>query len=350
MPRHPSWGSNPRILICRLSAIGDVIHAMPVLTALRERFPKGFLAWAVENRGAVPLLEGHSSLDDLVVLPRGWYRSPRAVWQLRQRLRTLRIDLTLDVQGLTKSALVARLSGAPQRIGFGDEKGRELSRWLNNVRVVAPATHVIDANLMLLQPLGIAHPAVRFDVPEAAPARETAERVIGQLDLQSGFAVVNPGAGWPSKLWPAQRYAAVARYLGAMWNLPSLVVWAGEKELGWAGEIVSASGGHARLAPATSLAELAALARRARLFVGSDTGPLHLAVAVGTPCVGLYGPMPPDRNGPYGPQHIALQKAVFSGPRSRRRTAPPEIMGAIQVEHVTEACDTLLRRPRQQAA
>lgn len=350
MSRHSSLGAQPRILICRLSAIGDVIHALPVLTALREHFPKAFLAWAVENRGAVPLLQGHAALDELVTLPRGWYRQPRTVWQIGRRLRSMCFDVAIDVQGLTKSALVAWLSRAPRRIGFGDEKGRELSRWLNNERLAAPATHIIDANLMLLRPLGVERPCVRFDLPEAPQTRELAERLIAQLGLYRGYAVLNPGAGWPSKVWPADRYAAVARYLGSARNLPSLVVWAGEKELNWAGEIVSASGGHAHLAPATSLAELAALARRARLFVGSDTGPLHLAVAVGTPCVGLYGPMPPDRNGPYGPQHIALQKAVFAGPRGQRRSAPPEIMGAIQVEHVTEACETILLRLAPQVA
>jgi ADP-heptose:LPS heptosyltransferase len=180
--------------------------------------------------------------------------------------------------------------------------------------------------------------------------RESAERMIGEAGLSGGFALVNPGAGWPSKLWPAERYAAVTRHLGHACSLPSLVVWAGPQERDWAEQIVAGSEGHARMAPNTTLTELAALTRRARLFVGSDTGPLHLAAAVGTPCVGLYGPMPAERNGPYGPGHVALQKMLFNGTSRQRRNAPGTLMEAIEVEHVCDACDRILKRQRSEAA
>ena len=125
--------------------------------------------------------------------------------------------------------------------------------------------------------------------------------MIAAADLADGFAVINPGAGWPSKLWPPERFAAVARYLGHDRGLASLVVWAGPEEQAWARTIVAGSEGHARLAPPTSLVELAAVLRRARLFISSDTGPLHLAAAVDTPCVGLFGPMPAGATGPTVP-------------------------------------------------
>lgn len=332
-----------RILIVRLSAIGDVIHGLPVLGALRDAYPQARLAWVVEDR-ASGLLEGHESLDELIAVPRGWLKSPRTVWQLRRRLRALQPEVSIDLQGLTKSAVVARLSGAPRRIGFGCAKGRELSRWLNNELVTSSADHIVDCNLQLLGPLGIESPTVRFAVPESPQDAQWARQTIAEAGLEAGFAVINPGAGWPSKLWPADRFAAVAGYLGRQLRVPTMVVWAGQKERALAERIVAGPAGCARLAPPTTLTQLAALSRRARLFVGSDTGPLHLAVAVGTPCVGLYGPMPAERNGPYGPGHIAIQKATFDGTSRQRRTASASLMEAIEVEDVCEACARILRR------
>lgn len=330
-------------MIVRLSAIGDVIHGMPVLSALRDRLPDAMLGWVVEQRAAA-LLVGHKALDELITVPRGWLKSPSAVWRLRRRLRELRFDTAIDMQGLTKSAVAARLSGATTRIGFGDAKGRELSRLFYNRTVKTTAAHVIDCNLELLGPLGIDRPTVRFDVPEKPQDRAVAERAIDAAGLNDGFAVINPGAGWPSKLWPPERFAAVARHLGAARSLPTLAVWAGDEEHQWAEQIVAGSDGHARLAPPTSLTELAAVVRRARLFVGSDTGPLHLAAAVDTPCVGLFGPMPAERNGPYGPAHVAIQKVRFEGTSRQRRNAPKEVMEAITVEDVCKGCDRILDR------
>jgi lipopolysaccharide heptosyltransferase I len=334
---------SPRILIVRLSAIGDAIQTMPVACALRERFPDAFLAWAVESRAAV-LLRGHEALDELIELPRGWLKSPGGVWRLRRRLRDLQFDTTIDVQSLTKSAILARLSAAKRRIGFGNPGGRELSKWFNNQRVDPNATHVVDRYLELLRPLGIESPAVRFQVPEPEVDRVAAERTISELGIAAGFAVINPGAGWPSKLWPTDRYAAVARHLGDAWHLPTLVVWAGEAERAMADEIANAAGTTVQIAPPTTLPQLAAIARRAKLFIGSDTGPLHLAAAVGTPCVGLYGPWPAARHGPYGPQNIALQKVFFEGSARARRTAPAIYMESITREMVCEACDRIMKQ------
>ena len=331
---------SPRILIVRLSAIGDAIQTMPVACALRERFPDAFLAWAVESRAAA-LLRGHEALDELIELPRGWLKSPGGVWRLRRRLRDLQFDTAIDVQSLTKSAVLAWLSGARRRIGFGKPGGRELSKWFNNQRVDPKTTHVVDRYLELLRPLGIESPTVRFQVPEHEADRAAAERIIGELGIAAGFAIINPGAGWPSKLWPTDRYAAVACHLGEVGHLPTLVVWAGQAERAMADEIANAAGATVHIAPPTTLPQLAAVARRAKLFIGSDTGPLHLAAAVGTPCIGLYGPWPAARHGPYGPQHIALQKMFFEGSARARRTAPAIYMESITTEMVCEACDRI---------
>lgn len=334
---------SPRILIVRLSAIGDVIHALPIACALREHFPRAFLAWVAEERAAT-LLTGHEAIDELIALPRGWLKSPRGVWRLRRRLHDLRFDVVLEAQGLTKAAIVAWISGAPRRIGFGHPWGRELTQWLNNELVDTPGPHMVDRNVQLLRPLGIVSPKIHFLVPEHSADRQIAEQVIVQYGLESGFAIINPGAGWPSKLWPTDRFAEVAGHLGKTWGLPTLVVWAGEKEMQMGLLIAAGSRGHAQIAPRTTLPELAALARRAKMFIGSDTGPLHLAAAVGTPCVGLYGPWPAEKHGPFGPQHIALQKAFFEGPTRERRYASKQLMEAIGVEDVCDACDRILQK------
>lgn len=330
-----------RILIVRLSAIGDVLHGLPALNALRDARPRAFIAWVVEG-AAAQLLRDHKALDELIVVPRKWLKSPRAVMDLRRRLRPLRFDISIDLQGLTKSAVAARLSGARHRIGFAGRDGRELSRWLNNDRVPATRTHVVDRNLELLAPLGITSPIARFDLEDTASDALSAREILAARRLADRFAVINPGAGWPSKLWPAERFAGVARYLGHRHSLRSLVVWAGEAERASAEQIVAGSAGFATIAPATSLRELAAIARQAAVFVSSDTGPLHLAAAVGTPCVGLFGPMPAERNGPYGPGHAAVQKMCLKGTSRQRRTAGPESMEAISIEDVCKACDQVL--------
>ncbi len=340
---------SPRILIVRLGAIGDVILATPLLCALRDRFPDAFLAWAVEKTASV-LLEGHESLDELIVLPKRWLKSPKGVWQLRRRLKAMNFDLVIDAQGLTKSAIAARLSGTRRRIGFGDKWGREQSQWLNNELVYSTAPHVIDRTLQLLLPLGIESPNVSFRMPEGEADIDAAESLIEQLSLGDGYGIINPGAGWPSKIWPADRYAAVARHLGETQDLPTLVVWAGDEEHAMARQIVAGSGGYAQLAPPTGLRLLGALARRGRMFIGSDTGPLHLAVAVGPPCVGLYGPWPSEQTGPYGPGNVVVEKMTLDGSTSQRRHASPKYMEAIDVESVRGACDRILRDDASRAA
>jgi lipopolysaccharide heptosyltransferase I len=337
------------ILLVRLSAIGDVIHTMPVACALMDRFPDARLTWVVEQRAAA-LLRGHRAIAELIALPHGFLKSPLGVWRLRRHLRQQRFDLAIDAQGLTKSALVAWLSGARRRIGFGNPWGRELSTWLNRERVDTTRPHAVERNLELLRPLGIDAPRVHFDVPALPGDEATARALVDQSPWQAGFALMTAGAGWPSKLWPLERFAAVARHLMKQWRLATMIVCGNAAERQRAEQIEYISAGAAHVAPAMSLAELAAVMRRARLVVGCDTGPLHLAAAVGTACVGLYGPWPAEGHGPYGPQHIAVQKAFLDGSTRQRRRASAQFMEAIGVEMVVEACDTILSRGATAAA
>ncbi len=335
--------SRTRILIVRLSAIGDIMHGLPVLNALRDALPTAFLAWIVEGRPA-DLLRSHRALDELVTVPRGWLKSPSTVWNLRRRLAKLRFDVTVDLQGLSKSAVAAWLSGARRRIGFDGAEGREISRWLNNELVSPNQTHVVERNLELLGPLGIKNPPVRFDLDDLPSTKAVVDKMLESRGVVNRFAALNPGGGWRSKLWPADRYAGVARHLGQSHSLHSLVVWAGDEERTWAEQIVAGSGGFAALAAPTNLLELMAVVRRATLFIGSDTGPLHLAAAVGTPCVALFGPSAAERNGPYGPQHRTVQKMRVTGSSRERRGAGGESMAAISSEDVCQACDQILDR------
>ena len=159
--------------------------------------------------------------------------------------------------------------------------GREISRWLNNDLVDTDGLHAVDRALKLLKPLGIRSPEVRFDVPAGTPDNEAAARLIHDLGLDGGFVLVASGAGWSSKLWPVDRHAAVAAWLGRRWNLPSLLVWGNATECERAEAIIAAAEGHAVLCPKVTLLQLAAVARRARFALGGDTGPLHLAAAAG---------------------------------------------------------------------
>ena len=335
-----------RILIVRLSAMGDLIHGIPVLCALRQALPQATLGWVAEGRNA-DLLQGHPDLDHLVRVPRHWWKSPRAVLNMRRNLRALNFDTTLDLQCLSKSALAARLSGAPRRIGYAGSLGREVSRYLHNELVDGAAEHVIDRYLKILRPLGIENPVAQWNLPETADDGAFADQAINDLGLVAGnFAIANPGAGWASKRWPTERYGELARRLAEDHDLQTLAVWGGPDELPLAETIAAAGGDCVRVAPATTMTQLAALARRARLFVGSDTGPLHLAVAVGTPSVSLHGTSLAAQTCAYGPANRSIQVHYDNSP-GKRRTEDDSAKRAITVDHVVSVCDELLSTPRQ---
>jgi ADP-heptose:LPS heptosyltransferase len=208
-----------------MSAIGDVIHGIPVLCALREAIPNAFIGWLVEGRMG-DVLEGHPALDELIKVPRRFWKSPLAIWRMRSRLRELRFDTAIDLQCLTKSALAAWLSGAKRRIGKAGEDGRELSRWFHNELVAPGGTHVIEHNLGMLRPLGIHASEVRFNLRETAADVRVVDEFLRERGLVGRrFALLNPGAGWPSKMWPTVRYGAMARYLGREHGLPSVALW-----------------------------------------------------------------------------------------------------------------------------
>jgi lipopolysaccharide heptosyltransferase I len=335
---------SPRILIVRLTAIGDVVHGIPVLCALREALPNAFIGWITEGT-AGDVLEGHPALDELIRVPRRYWKSLREIRQMRERLRELKFDITLDLQCLSKSAITAWLSGAKRRIGKSGEHGRELSRVFNNELVEAGGTHVIEHYLSMLRALGIESPEVRFDLPERAADAQLIDSFLRESSLVGQqFAILNPGAGWPSKMWPAQRYGELAQHLFRAHGVRSVAAWGTPAEVPMAEAIVAASDGHAVMAPPTSMLQLGALCRRAALFVGSDTGPMHLAAAVGTPTVSMHGPSRADWCGAYGGNNLRMQIRYEAGSSLERRRADDSAMRAITVAMAAHACDQLLTR------
>jgi lipopolysaccharide heptosyltransferase I len=307
------------VAVVKLSSIGDVVHALPLATALKRHAPVTRVTWVAEAREAA-LLHGHPAVDEVLVADtRGWRREragARALGgalALARALRARRFDVAIDAQGLIKSGMLTALTRAPRRIGFAAGARRE---WPSGIflttRVLPPssARHVVDQYLALLAPLGVTAAPAEFALPADSAAEARADDMLATLGIKphDRLVLVNPGAGRPRKRWPVDAYRAVARRLADESGARIVVLW-GPGEEDDARAIAAAAAG-AAAAPPTSLRELVALARRARLMIAADTGPLHVAAAAGTPCVGLFGPTSGARNGPYGRGHRVLQSAT----------------------------------------
>jgi heptosyltransferase I len=344
-----------KLLIVRLSAMGDVIHTLPAVYALREAFPHAFIGWLIEERWAELLCAPGSSrrgprstlrplVDEVhTVNLKAWRKSPLSISTLQgaatawNDVRGAGYDAVVDLQGAMRSAVLARFSGARVVYGAAEPRESPASLWYTR-KVVAQGRHVIEQNLSVAEGL-IGHPVKPS--PMELPHDPRAEARISQQLAQHGineFAILNPGAGWGAKRWPSERYGEVARKLSDDGLQSILNYGPGEEELVRAAE--AASGGAAR-AMNCSVTELIALTRRARLFIGGDTGPLHLAAALQVPVVAIFGPTDPARNGPYGTRGVVLRS-----PESRtthaRRAAPDDGLLAINSDAVLAAARQLL--------
>ena len=326
-----------RVMISRMSPVGDAVLTLPVACALRDHYPNAFISWVVE-KAAAPMVHGHRAVDEVIVLESGWFRSPGGMRRACEKLRSFQFDVSIDTQGNTKSAFAGRLSGASQRIGYAGRHGRGLGQRLNNIKVTPVFRHVTDRALELLTPLQIHSPAVRWDLPVHQVARAWAQRW-RRSNSSNRLAILNPGGTWPSKLWEPGRFAATADYLQDRYGYQSAAIWGTDEERRMAERIVQRSRGSVVLAPQTDLYHLAALLDTADLFISGDTGPLHIAVAVGTETIGLYGATRPGDSGPYG--QVALQKAYQGGSRRSRMHANNNAMRAITVDHVCRAIDEI---------
>ncbi|HEU4692305.1 MAG TPA: glycosyltransferase family 9 protein [Vicinamibacterales bacterium] len=296
---------SPSFLLVRLGSLGDVIHAIPAAAALRARYPDARIDWLVDPR-YVPVLQLVEGLDEAIAIdPRGAIGV--SLGTIR-KLRSVKYDAVVDLQGLLKSAALARGAGAQRVIGFPREHLREPMARIFYSETPDPGRdpHVVHKNLMLMRALGVDDLPVTF--PLKLPRTVTGDSVAAGFGAE-GYAVINPGAAWPNKRWPPQRFGALAAEIRERIGVRSLVLWGpGEEDI--ASLVVGASRGAAELAPKTNVIDLFAIARRAKLMVSGDTGPLHIAAAVGTPVVALFGPTFAERNGPWDRGDITISRAA----------------------------------------
>ncbi len=348
--------SGGRILCVRLSGLGDVVHTLNALSLLRKERPQAHITWVVEERFS-DLLGGHRCIDELLVVPRlrwgamlknplRWKRFGGELRQFVKDLRRREFEASVDFQSSLKSAWIVAAAGAPLKVGFARPVSRELSHLFQTVRVQAPkkGVHRIERYLALLAPLGIAtryaQPLVHFD-EEAA--REM-ERSLPERRGDGPLVVIHPGTSRFAafKRWLPARYAIVADRLIEEFGAHVLVTWGpGDRHL--AEQVVLLMKRPGTLAPRTErLQELVCLVSRADLFIGSDTGPMHLAAAAGTPVVALFGPKDPTQSGPYCSRSLVVTGTAPCRPCTRRRCRDPRCMTSISSGQVLSAARGVL--------
>jgi lipopolysaccharide heptosyltransferase I len=344
-----------RFLIIRLSSVGDIVHTLPAVTALGEKFPEAEIHWVIEKRHA-PLLEGNPYVRRVVKLDTlGWRKellSPGTLEQIAgtgRALREISFDVAVDFQGLIKSAVIARLSRSHERLGFAEYWLREPAAGILYTERVTPrgCRHVIELNFSLIERLGVV-PVPRRDWKFPLPHREADERDVESRLASLGareFIVISPGGGWKSKCWAPEKYAGLIRQLEPEITGKILLTGSPEEEPLIAKILQSASAPRAAYFPSTIL-QLIALARRARLFAGGDTGPVHLAEAVGTPVVMIFNagdPLnTPERNGPFRSQDITVVNRNGYFQPARNRNA--DFLRDVSVESVLAAIRERLAR------
>lgn len=320
-------------LIVRLGSLGDLMHTLPAVAALRSGFPAARLDWVVETKWS-PLVELVSVVNHVLPWRRGISGSIAGLRDLRHR----EYSCAIDFQGLYKSALLARFSGAPQRIGFDSRFAREpgASRFYTE-RITPTGTHVAQMNLTLAVAAGAPQTDV-LSCPLRLPAEEPrALRRMLDREKLTDYGVVSPGGGWRAKCWPPEHYGALCAELWRRLSI-RMVVNAGPGEEDLARTVIASAGPATPVLFSPTLRELAALVGKARLVVAADTGPLHLAAALGTPVVALFGPTNPARNGPI-PKGIVLRNASDNETTYKRDENYSSSMLALSVEQVAGAAE-----------
>lgn len=351
-----------KVLIVRIGAMGDVLHAMPAVAALRERHPSWFISWAIEPRwnDLLQISDDPQDLTQGVTVAGGaiarlglvdrWYSVPTGIWRkrpmaartiseilaLRRVLRRERFDLCVDLQGSLKSAVAGGFAHAKSYAGPAKPRERLARLWYGK-KIDLGAQHVIEQGCELLSAaVGETLTPARVTLPMNERAEQWADETVGQ----ERFVLISPGGGWGAKVWPADRLGRVAAELGRATGIRTVVnaSVAGSRE---ADEVVATSDGFARPV-GCSVGQLIALTRRAAVVIAGDTGPLHLAAALERPVVGIYGPTDPARNGPYGTRALVLRDSMSVTSHKRRRETDKGMLN-IPVEDVVEATKELLK-------
>ncbi len=327
-----------RFVILRMSALGDIVHTLPAAAALRESFPQAEIDWLIDSKFS-PILAGNPDIKHVITMNRNNWRGVAAGVK---QLRAAHCTTALDFQSLYRSAILGYLSGAPRRIGFDAEHSREGGAALFYTQKVTPRRkHVVERNMEIVESIGTRGKDIRFPLRVSAEAEEYVERTLSAHGVKDYF-VLSPGGGWGSKCWPADRYGALHRALAERYGWRGVISFSpAERQLA---EIVRREAGSPEpIVELFDLPQLMALLRRAKFLVAADTGPLHLASALGTPVVGLYGPTDPARNGPYCAKDLVVRNAAQEETTYRRDKAPARSMLSITVEQVEDAVDRRLR-------
>lgn len=340
--------SAERILIIKPSSLGDVVHALPVLAALREAYPDAHIAWLASNRFA-PLLENHPLLDEVIRFDRArfgkMWRSPGVFlefWRFAAEIRRKRFQLVVDLQGLLRSGLLSFFSGAKHRFGFRD--AREGAWLFYSRRVSCPASteHAVEKNLAVAWALGLCVDRPEFPLglrpAERVAARELLAEAAGET--LSSFTAVIPGARWETKRWPAERIGALIDRIHAE-GLPRCVLLGAPGDRPFADEVLASCRswvvGHGDptlrgvvdLVGRSALRQLAALIDLADCVVCHDSGPMHIAAALGKPTVAVFGPTDPARTGPYSHAASVVTHPIECAP-CYRRVCPYQHHGCMQ--------------------
>ncbi|MFZ0211560.1 MAG: glycosyltransferase family 9 protein [Candidatus Acidiferrales bacterium] len=327
-----------RFLVLRMSALGDIVHALPAVAALRESFPRAEIDWLVDKRLS-PLLVGNPDINHTIELDRSSWRNVVAGIK---RLRAAHYTTALDFQSLYRSAIFGYLSGAPRRVGFDAKYSRESGAAFSYTHKVTPLRkHKVEHNIELVESLGTKAQSIRFPLQISREADEQVDRVL-RASAVKDFFVLSPGGGWGSKCWPAERYGALHRVLVERYDWQGVISF-GPSERELAETVRREAGSPEPLVELFDLPQLMALLRRAKFLVAADTGPLHLASALGTPVIGVYGPTDPARNGPYGASDIVVRNATPEETTYRRGKSPAPSMLSITVEQVVDAVGRRLR-------
>ncbi len=309
MNRSPQ--SVQRILLIRLSALGDCVAAIPVFLALRKRFPEAHLAWIVQDNMA-PLLHNLPGLDELILFPRARWKKEPSKWKilkegfrLLQRLRKRKFDVVIDVQSNTKSAVIGYLSGTQKRIGHGKGEGKEISTWLNNIQVepLPQHRHVFERNMHLLTALGIKEPKIEFRISSHSWRKQLIFNWIHDHKIDRGYVLLIPFTGRAEKDWPSERYSQLAKELSRQ-NIPVVFSCSPGRKEETQEMMPQAVNAPILLAPELDIPGLIELIRLSAFVAGGDTGPVHIAGALEKPTFALYGPTDPARHKPWGPSTV----------------------------------------------
>jgi len=344
------------ILIVKLSAIGDVIHTLPALNAIRKYYPNANITWLVEE-DAAPLVQGHEALDRVIVSKRKrWLKALRnlsfldtikEIYDFIKVLRDTRYDMILDFQALLKSGILIAIARGRRKIGFG--KGLEHMEhsyiFLNErIPAVDMEIHALSRGMMLLNALGIPTPEVEYKLPVSDHDRQKMENLLQRYGTvnPARFVVVNPVAKWESKLWSNRKFSQLADRIITKYDAG--VIFTGSLEDRRTIHKIKAGmrAPAINLAGETTLKMLAALYAKADVVISTDTGPMHLAVSVGTPVVALFGPTASWRTGPYGSSHQVVTAGQKCAPCFKRHCPTIDCMALISVDQVFDAVSKII--------